>query len=191
MTRHFGSAIKGVTLRSGPYTSQGEFMISKHGLEGGGIYAVSRGLREGHDLCIDLLPDKSIDQINASLKQRKPKDSFVNVLRKTLRLGPEKIALLMEFAHPLPNDIAPLLKKLEITGAMLRPIDEAISTAGGVRFDDLSNWLELKQTPSVFACGEMLDWEAPTGGYLLTACLSTLRRAAQGALIALRALKDE
>ncbi|RPE64840.1 hypothetical protein EDD53_2604 [Pacificibacter maritimus] len=190
MKRHFGKPIKGVSLSCGPYTSQGEFVISKGGLEGGGIYAVSRGLREGHNLYVDLLPNMPLEHINKSLNQRKAKDSFTNVLRKTLRLGPEKIALLMEFVHPLPKDIAPILKRLPIKDVQISPMDEAISTAGGIRFDEMTDWLELKQYPSVFACGEMLDWEAPTGGYLLTACFATGRRAALGALNVLRASKD-
>lgn len=191
MNRHFGAAVKGVALRSGPYASRGEFIISQRGLEGGGIYAVSRGVREGHELVIDLLPDMSMDQVASTLKLRKSKDSLANALRKMLRLTPEKIALVMEFARPLPADIAPILKGLKIPDVSLRPMDEAISTAGGVRFTSLSDTFEFTQMPTVFACGEMLDWEAPTGGYLLTACFATGRAAGLGAIAAVQASKDE
>lgn len=191
MVRHFGKAVKGVALRSGPYVSRGEFVISQRGLEGGGVYSVSRGVREGHELVIDLLPDMSLEQIKSTLMRRKPKDSMANVLRKMLRLTPEKIALVMEFGRPLPADIGPVLKGLRISNVSLRPLDEAISTAGGVRFDALNDRFELDQMPNVFACGEMLDWEAPTGGYLLTACFATGKAAGLGAIAAVRASTDE
>lgn len=191
MRRHFGGAVKGVALSCGPYASRGEFIISNRGLEGGGIYSVSRGIREGHDLRIDLLPDMPVEALKSSLKRRKSKETVVNFLRKSLRLSPQKIALVMEFARPLPADLAPVLKGLKITGAQLRPIDEAISTAGGLRFDALTGGYEIKDMPTVFACGEMLDWEAPTGGYLLTACLATGRRAGQSAIAAVQASRDE
>jgi predicted flavoprotein YhiN len=180
-----------VELHCGPYSSRGEFVISKRGLEGGGIYSVSRGVREGYDVVIDLLPDVSLEDINATLKRRKSKESLVNFLRKSLRLAPEKIALVMEFARPLPSDLGPVLKGLHITGAALRSLDEAISTAGGVRFEGLSDTLEFNDRKSVFACGEMLDWEAPTGGYLLTACLATGRRAGRAAIDVVQASRDE
>ncbi|MEM5477259.1 TIGR03862 family flavoprotein [Pacificibacter sp. AS14] len=191
MERHFGSAVKGVSLCCGPYRSRGEFVISKRGLEGGGIYSVSRGVREGHELYVDLLPDMPLDVVKSTLKRRKAKETVANFLRKFLRLTPEKIALVMEFARPLPADLAPVLKGLKTTGATLRPIDEAISTAGGLRFDGLSETLELADMQCVFACGEMLDWEAPTGGYLLTACLATGRRAGRAASDVVRASRDE
>lgn len=191
MERHFGSAVKGVSLCCGPYRSRGEFVISKRGLEGGGIYSVSRGVREGHELYVDLLPDMTLDVVKSTLKRRKAKETVANFLRKSLRLTPEKIALVMEFARPLPADLAPVLKGLKTTGATLRPIDEAISTAGGLRFDGLCETLELADMQCVFACGEMLDWEAPTGGYLLTACLATGRRAGRAASDVVRASRDE
>jgi len=191
MTRHFGGAVKGVSLTCGPYRSRGEFIISKRGLEGGGIYSVSRGVREGHELYIDLLPDMPLGIVKSTLKRRKAKETVANFLRKSLRLTPEKIALVMEFSRPLPSDLAPVLKGLKITGATLRPMDEAISTAGGLRFDGLSATLELAYMPNVFACGEMLDWEAPTGGYLLTACLATGKLAGQAASDVVRASQGE
>ena len=101
-----------------------------------------------------------------------PKQSLSNRLRKLLH-DPVKRALVMEFARPLPTDPAERLKSLPIPLAGHYPLDEAISTAGGLRFDALTDGLMLKSQPGVFAAGEMLDWEAPTGGYLLTACLAT------------------
>ncbi|MEN8832317.1 MAG: TIGR03862 family flavoprotein [Pacificibacter sp.] len=191
MTRHFGGAVKGVELRCGAYKSRGEFIISNRGLEGGGIYSVSRGVREGHEVVVDLLPDMPAAKVKAALERRKPKESLVNFLRKSLRLSPEKIAMVMEFARPLPDDLTPVLKGLTVSGAQLRPMDEAISTAGGLRFEGLTDNLEIKTLPNVFACGEMLDWEAPTGGYLINACLATGRRAGLVAIDAVTASKDE
>jgi uncharacterized flavoprotein (TIGR03862 family) len=191
MERHFGGAVKGVSLCCGPYRSRGEFVISKRGLEGGGIYSVSRGVREGHEMYVDLLPNMPLEIVKSTLKRRKPKETVVNFLRKSLRLTPEKIALVMEFARPLPPDLAPVLKGLKIAGAALRPMDEAISTAGGLRFAGLSETLELADMPNVFACGEMLDWEAPTGGYLLTACLATGKLAGQAATDVVQASRGE
>lgn len=191
MERHFGAALKGIALTCGPYTSRGECVLSKRGLEGGGIYSVSRGIREGHDVYVDLLPDMALDAIKSTLKRRKSKETVANFLRKSLRLSPQKIALVMEFSRPLPVDLAPVLKGLKIASAQLRPIDEAISTAGGLRFEALTEGLEIMDMPTVFACGEMLDWEAPTGGYLLTACLATGRRAGQSAIAVVQASRDE
>lgn len=173
MTRHFGAPVKGVALSAGEMRSRGEFVISESGIEGGGIYTVSRALREGAQLLVDLLPDMSEAQVRQRLARPRGKASLTNHLRKVLKLDPVKIALLMECGRPLPDDLAPLLKSLPIPLAGPRPMDQAISTAGGVRFDALDDGLMLRSRPGVFAAGEMLDWEAPTGGYLLTACLAT------------------
>ena len=173
MRRHFGAPVKGVALHAGNAASRGEFVISQHGIEGGGIYAVSRALRDGAALSLDLAPDLTLDQLRARLARPRGKTSLTNHLRKTLRLDPAKIALLMEFARPLPDDPAPRIKALPIPHAGPRPMDQAISTAGGLRFDALGPDLMLHARPGTFAAGEMLDWEAPTGGYLLTACLAT------------------
>ncbi|WP_204112749.1 TIGR03862 family flavoprotein [Shimia biformata] len=173
MARFFGTPVKSVTLMAGKQSVRGEFVISERGLEGGGIYAVSRAMRDGADLFVDLMPDLSEAQLRQRLARPRGKASLSNHLRKMLRLDPVKQALLMEFGRPLPNDLPPLLKALPIRHAGPRPMDEAISTAGGLRFDALTNEFMLWDRPGVFAAGEMLDWEAPTGGYLLTACLST------------------
>ncbi len=173
MARHFGTPVKNVGLRAGPTTLRGEFVISRDGVEGGGIYALSRPLREGAQLTLDLAPDLSLDAIRARLARPRGKTSLANHLRKTLRLDPVKQALLMEFARPLPDDIAPLVKALPAPLIGPRPMDQAISTAGGIRLDALDDQLMIRARPGIFAAGEMLDWEAPTGGYLLTACLAT------------------
>ncbi|MFK7834593.1 MAG: TIGR03862 family flavoprotein [Sulfitobacter sp.] len=184
MSKHFGAALKGVGWAAGPYASRGEAVISARGLEGGGVYSVSRGVREGHPLILDLLPDMSVPEVTAKLSKPRGKASLSNHLRKTLRLTPAQIALVQEMARPLPDGLratARLLKALPIHHAGLRPMDEAISTAGGLRFATLDEGLMLRALPGVFAAGEMLDWEAPTGGYLITACLATGRWAGQHA----------
>ncbi|SPJ22973.1 TIGR03862 family flavoprotein [Palleronia abyssalis] len=174
MTRHFGQPVKNSALVVGGTTQRGEFVVSERGLEGGGIYAVSRAVREGGALALDLKPDLGVDALRARLSAAK--GSLSNRLRK-LKLDPVQTALLREFARPLPDDLAPAIKHLPVPHDGLRPLDEAISTAGGLRWAALDERLMLKDRPGTFACGEMLDWEAPTGGYLLTACLATGRHA--------------
>lgn len=181
MARHFGQPVKNVVLCAGGTRSRGEFVISARGIEGGGVYAVSREMREGAALTLDLLPDLSEDQIRDRLARRRPRESLANTLRKRLGLDPAKQALLMEFARPLPADPAPLIKALPVRHQGPHPIDEAISVAGGLRFAALDDGLMLRDHPGWFAAGEMLDWEAPTGGYLITGCLATGRWAGRHA----------
>lgn len=181
MKRHFGQPVKGVALGAGSQRSRGEFVISASGLEGGGIYEVSAALRSGAPLVLDLLPDRTEAQIADKLSKVRGRDSLQNRLRKALNLDPVKQALLMEFGRPLRDHPAKLLKALPIRPSGMRPMDEAISTAGGLRFEALDEGLMIRHRPGVFAAGEMLDWEAPTGGYLLTACLSTGRWAGRHA----------
>lgn len=173
MERFFGQPVKGVMLRAGEAQSRGEFVISKAGLEGGGLYEVSGALREGARLEVDLLPDLDVEVVRTRLMRPRGKASLSNFLRKALKLDPVKQALLREWAHPLPDDLAPVIKALAAPPLVPRPMDQAISTAGGLRFEALENTLMLRDRPGTFAAGEMLDWEAPTGGYLLTACLAT------------------
>ncbi len=187
MRKQFGTPVKNVELRAGPKRVRAEFVISERGLEGGGIYAVSRAMRDGHPLVLDLLPDMTSDAVRAKLAKPRGKASVSNFLRKALKLPPEKIALLMEFARPLPENLASVVKALPVTHAGPRPMDEAISTAGGLRLEALDAHLMLRERAGVFAAGEMLDWEAPTGGYLLTACLATGRWAGHGAVRYLQA----
>ena len=181
MGKHFGSPVKSVALIAGDQRVRGEFVVSENGVEGGGIYAISRALREGAPLSVDLMPDISFDQLRKRLAKPRGKASLSNHLRKVLKLDPVKQALLMEFARPLPDDLATAIKHLPIALNGPRPMDQAISTAGGIRFDALDQDLMLKANPGVFASGEMLDWEAPTGGYLLTGCLATGRWAGAAA----------
>ena len=181
MQRHFGSPVKGVELRAGECVSRGEFVISKDGIEGGGIYAVSRAMREGAALSIDLMPDVDAARLRARLTRPRGKMSLGNYLRKVLKLDPVKLALLQEFGRPLPEDLTPIIKALPVRHGGPQAMDRAISTAGGLRFEALDAGLMLRDHPGVFAAGEMLDWEAPTGGYLMTACLATGRWAGQAA----------
>lgn len=184
MSAHAGQALKGVCFKAGPMTSRGEAVISRHGLEGGGFYEVSRAVRMGHDLSIDLLPDMTPQRVAERLTRPRGKASLSTHLRKTLKLEPVKIALTQEMARPLPSDpqaLALLLKALPVRHQGLRPMDQAISVAGGVPFEALTPELMLISRPGVFCAGEMLDWEAPTGGYLITGCLATGRWAGRAA----------
>ena len=190
MTPHFGAPIKSVnwiawngSVRrpSVVAASRGEAILSERGLEGGGIYPLIPALRSGAQLALDLFPDIPADRLAARLP-KDPKRGLSKILRNTLRLSPAKHALAMEniksrdrfvVINLSPNGIAQFVKSVPIRFDGLRPIDEAISTAGGLRQSGLSETLMLKDRPGVFACGEMLDWDAPTGGYLITACLAT------------------
>lgn len=184
MEPHFGAPLKAIALSTEQHHLRGEAVISAHGLEGGGIYAASRALREGSALTIDLFPDLDIDQIAARLRARPSSESFSNTARKALNLTGARLALVQEFARPLPADPMPravMLKSLPIPLGAPRPMDEAISTAGGITRAALDENLMLRAIPGIFVAGEMLDWEAPTGGYLLTACLATGRWAGRAA----------
>jgi uncharacterized flavoprotein (TIGR03862 family) len=178
MTPFFGQPVKGVALIAGPHRERGEFVISAKGVEGGGIYSIYKYLRDTYTLALDLLPDLGQDEIARRLSKMRPGESTANKLRK-LGLDKTRIALLMEFARPDPFTH---LKHLSIPLQGPRPLDEAISTAGGIAWHALTPDLELKALPGIFAAGEMLDWEAPTGGYLLTACWATGRWAGRAAL---------
>ncbi|WP_439123118.1 TIGR03862 family flavoprotein [Marivita sp.] len=176
MAKHYGAPLKGIALSAGTQVSRGEVVISKRGLEGGGIYPLAPSLREGASLSLDLLPDLSVGIVTDRLLKPKGKASLSNHLRRVLKLSPAAQAILREFTNPLPDDLAVLaqvIKAVPIRHAGLRPMDEAISTAGGVSFDALDDTLMLKNRPGTFCAGEMLDWDAPTGGYLLTACFAT------------------
>jgi predicted flavoprotein YhiN len=168
MQRHFGAAIKGALLMAGDHRDRGEFVISERGVEGGGVYSISRALRDGAKLTLNLMPD--VDDIAQRLARMKPSETLVNRLRK-LGLSPAAIALIMEFGRDM--DTLTAIESLPIKVSGPRPLDEAISVAGGISAAALGPNLELRALPRVFACGEMLDWEAPTGGYLLTACWAT------------------
>lgn len=177
MAPHLGQPVKAAAWSAGPVISRGEVVVSAKGLEGGGLYSLSRPLREGAPLHLDLFPDLAEATLRERLGPRGGRESLANRLRKRLGLEGVRAALLREWGRPLPQDLAPLLKRLPVPHEGPRPLDEAISTAGGLRFDALDGRLMLRDRPGTFAAGEMLDWEAPTGGYLLTGALATGRLA--------------
>lgn len=184
MARWFGAPLKGIAFSAGGIVSRGEAILSARGLEGGGVYPLTPALRRGAGLMVDLLPDLTAEDVEKRLSRPRGKASLTNHLRKALGLTGVKAAMLQEMGRPLPTDPAPLakiLKALPIRYSGLAPMDEAISTAGGVPRSALTDGLMLRARPGVFCAGEMLDWEAPTGGYLLTACLATGRWAGRAA----------
>lgn len=185
MTRHIGTPVKGVRVSANGQSALGEFVITNFGAEGGAIYWISGVLRFGGLLEIDLLPDLSLKEVTARLKRPRGKASLANHLRKTLRLTGVKAALLRE-GGALPERVEALAaraKKVQLPTHGPRPLDEAISTVGGVRLADVDQGLMLTQRPGVFCAGEMLDWDAPTGGYLITTCLATGFHAGRAAAV--------
>jgi len=180
MQAHFGAALKGVRWSAGAASSRGEAVITAQGLEGGGLYDVTRALRDGASLALDLRPDMTVAAVAAKLSKPRGKASLSNHLRKSLKLTPVQQAVLREFASPLPSDmeaLARLIKAVPITHQGFAPMDQAISTAGGVAWEALDADLMLTAKPGTFCAGEMIAWDAPTGGYLITACLATGRHA--------------
>ena len=171
---------------------RGECVLTADGLEGSLIYALSAPLREliqtqGHaDLILDLAPDRNHDQLSQLLSQPRKGQSLSSLLRKRAGLDPLKAALLHECLDKQQiadaQQLATGIKQLNIRLLATRPLDEAISSAGGVMHEALDQRLMLKVLPGVFCAGEMLDWEAPTGGYLLTACFASGRVAAEGVI---------
>lgn len=195
--RATGQPIKSVqaTLQTNDgrqFSQLGEFVITEQGVEGSLIYALSSLARdeiEQHQTAvvhIDLIPNRDEQWLLDRLAQPQGKQSFNNHLRKRLRLDNGKIALLRECLSPddyhNAGKLVTAIKNLPIQLVSPRPLDEAISSAGGISFANLDNNLMLHKLPGVFCAGEMLDWEAPTGGYLLTACFATGRAAGQGAI---------
>ncbi|MDC0146472.1 TIGR03862 family flavoprotein [Amylibacter sp.] len=190
MKPFFGTPIKSVRITSGEFSAIGEFVISKKGIEGSGIYAASKFMRDGNNLIIDLLPDTEIETLNKRQKLLSLKVSRSTLNRKVLRLNKGKTAFFNEFSqHISTQNIVHAAKNLLIPHEGPHPINEAISTAGGVSESALNDNLMLKAKPSVFCAGEMLDWEAPTGGYLITACLATGKWAGLGAVNYIKSLK--
>jgi uncharacterized flavoprotein (TIGR03862 family) len=171
---------------------QGEFVLTDSGIEGSLVYAFSARIRDriARDgqatVHLDLLPSHTPEQVLAEVSRARGPRSLSTHLKSRLGIQGLKMALLHECLSPAQLAQAPVLAKaikaLPITLKAARPIDEAISTAGGVRFESLTADLMLKQAPGVFCAGEMLDWEAPTGGYLITASMATGRQAARGVL---------
>lgn len=183
-----GRPLKGIALTHQGRTVRGEAMIAAYGIEGGAIYALSAGLRDAVErdgqttLAVDLKPDLSADDLAARLARPRGKASLFNHLRKTVGLDAVGVALLRE-AGPLPTaaeDLAARIKATPVTLTGVQGLERAISSAGGVRFEALDQQLMLAARPGVFVAGEMLDWEAPTGGYLLQASFASGVVAAQG-----------
>ncbi|ATZ62207.1 MULTISPECIES: TIGR03862 family flavoprotein [Acinetobacter] len=185
----FGQPLKRVDAWVEPSVkTQGDIVITHYGLESGLIYKQGRSLRQLIQqsqplvMYLDLLPDQSIQQLVQKLQPSK-KQSTANIWRKA-GLDTAKSSLLREFVNKAlwsdPEQLAQQIKHLKIELQGFRPIEEAISCAGGVKEQALTQDLQLKSHPSVFCCGEMLDWDAPTGGYLLTACFATGRAAGEG-----------
>lgn len=194
--RFEGQPLKGVALTVGAHTVRGEAMITRGGIEGGAIYALSAELREAvlgigqARLTIALRPDLDAAALTSRLSGTRGKQSLANFLRKAAQLSPVGIGLMQEATiasgRPLaslsPAELAHLVNAIPVQLTGVAPIDRAISTAGGIAFDELDDHFMLRKLPGVFAAGEMLDWEAPTGGYLLQASFATGAAAGRGVL---------
>ncbi|WP_323744609.1 TIGR03862 family flavoprotein [Pseudomonas sp. UFMG81] len=187
-----GAPLKNIALNvPGAAPRKGEFILTAQGVEGSLVYAWSAQVREaierdGHGtLLLDLLPDRPVDKIAQALAKPRGSRSMAKHLHGQLGIDGVKAALLRELTDQAtfadPARLAAAIKALPITLVRARPLDEAISSAGGVRFEALDESLMLQAMPGVFCAGEMLDWEAPTGGYLLTACFASGLRAGDAA----------
>ncbi len=186
--RFAGQPLKGIALSHAGRAVRGEAMIAAYGVEGGAIYALSASLRDAVTrdgsavLTLDLRPYQSLDALTRRLSKPRGKDSLSNWLRKTVHLDPAAVALLRE-AGPIPTEPARLaarIKGVPLTLTGVQGLSRAISSAGGVTLDAVDERLMLKSRPGVFLAGEMLDWEAPTGGYLLQASFASGVVAANG-----------
>jgi uncharacterized flavoprotein (TIGR03862 family) len=194
--RFEGQPLKGVALAFGAHRVRGEAVVTRAGIEGGAVYALSAELREtiirsGQvKLRVALRPDLDMKDLIAKVSAPKGKQSLSNFLRKAVHLSPVAIGLLQEAAKASgtslaslsPPDLASLINAVPIELTGIAPIARAISTAGGIAFDELDSDFMLRRLPGVFAAGEMLDWEAPTGGYLLQASFATGAAAGRGVL---------
>jgi uncharacterized flavoprotein (TIGR03862 family) len=201
--RFEGRPLKGVVFTFGPHTLRGEAIITRTGIEGGAIYALSADLREAiassgqATLHVALRPDLGVKDLIARLSAAKGKQSLSNFLRKAAHLSPVAIGLLQEAARASgvslsslsPENLAGLINAVPIRLNGVAPIARAISTAGGIAFDELDHDFMIRRLPGIFAAGEMLDWEAPTGGYLLQASFATGAAAGKGGLKWLKGLQ--
>jgi uncharacterized flavoprotein (TIGR03862 family) len=199
-TRFEGQPLKRIALSFDRHTVRGEAIVTRSGLEGGGIYALSAQLRDAiaaageATLRIDLLPDITAAQLQQRLAAPRNRQSLSTFLRKAARLSPVAIGLLQEThvaaTEPLPavtpSVLADRIKAVSVRLTGTAPIGKAISTAGGIVFDEVDAQFMLRRRPGTFVAGEMLDWEAPTGGYLLQASFSTGAAAGRGVLQWLR-----
>jgi uncharacterized flavoprotein (TIGR03862 family) len=190
--RFAGEPLKSVAAMFGDIRKQGECVITEHGIEGGLIYALSAALRDeiersGHaTLHLDLLPDLSPQRVHDEVAHPRGARSLSSHLQSRLGLKGVKASLLREALNAEqmhdPALLARTIKALPLRLIAARPLVEAISSAGGVAFEALDERLMLKEMPGVFCAGEMLDWEAPTGGYLLSACFASGHAAGNGVL---------
>jgi uncharacterized flavoprotein (TIGR03862 family) len=194
-SRFEGTPFKRVALSFQGQAVRGEAVVTRTGLEGGGIYALSGAIRDALDagsdavLHIDLRPDLTAAALTAKLGAPRGKMSMATFLRKAAGLAPVAIGLLHEaqagrpaLASLSPQELTDLIRAVPVRLTRIADIARAISTAGGVKFDEIDAHYMLRQRPGTFVAGEMLDWEAPTGGYLLQASFATGVAAAQGAL---------
>jgi uncharacterized flavoprotein (TIGR03862 family) len=189
--RFAGEPVKAVIATSDAGGLAGEFVVNAWGIEGSLVYAHSAALRDrlerdgSADLRLDLAPGRTEERLARDLARQPAKASFSNRLRKGAGLDGVKLALVRELVRDAaaldPVRLAHVIKNLLLPLKRTRSLEEAISSAGGIDWADLDDSLMLKSMPGIFAAGEMLDWEAPTGGYLLTACLATGRLAGIGA----------
>lgn len=186
--RFAGQPLKGIALSHAGRTVRGEAMIAAYGIEGGAVYALSADLRDAvaRDgsavLTLDLRPDQSLETLTRRLSKPRGKDSLSNWLRKAVHLDPPALALLREVG-PLPTEpalLAARIKGVSLALTGVQGLSRAISSAGGVTLDGVDDGLMLRARPGVFIAGEMLNWEAPTGGYLLQACFASGVVAAAG-----------
>lgn len=193
--RFEGHPMKSVVLSFGSFRQQGEFIVTKEGVEGSLIYAASALLRDEIEargkavMTLDLAPNRSYEWLLEQLSKPRGSRTMTNHLEKTVNIKGVKAGLLREF---VPKEdftsvasaerLAHFIKNLPIPLIATRPLDEAISSAGGVTFECLDEHLMLRSVPGVFCAGEMLDWEAPTGGYLITACIASGYVAGKGVL---------
>jgi uncharacterized flavoprotein (TIGR03862 family) len=187
--RHAGAPLKRIALTLQDVTIQGELMITAKGIEGGAIYALSALAREaiardGSALAhLDLRPDMTAETLTARLTEPRGRASLSNYLRKRAGLSPVAIGLVQEALHSVQTlGLVELIKSLPLRLTAPFGLDRAISTAGGIALAELDDQLMLRRWPGVFAAGEMLDWEAPTGGYLLQGCMATGAAAGRGVL---------
>ncbi len=192
--RFAGTPLKRIALAFAGQVVRGEAMISEAGIEGGAVYALSAPLREAIaatgpvTLQVDLRPDVERDRLRAALDAPRKGMSLSSFLRKQASLPPVAVGLVQEARHAgVTTDLADLIKALPLQLLAPRPLARAISTAGGIALAEIDAAYMLRRRPGVFAAGEMLDWEAPTGGYLLQACFATGAAAARGALAYLAA----
>lgn len=192
--------VSGITMEGGEFRQQGELVVTETGIEGGVIYAVSAWLRDEilekgvAGIQLDLAPDRDLSRLVSDLSRPRGSRSMASHLKRRVGIEGVKAGLLREFVPKQdfsdPVLLAAAIKALPIQLVAPRPLEEAISTAGGIAFEALDERLMIRALPGVFCAGEMLDWEAPTGGYLLTACFASGHAAGAGAVAWLQSARN-